>query len=75
MEFVNVSDGLQKMEWQRIVLVIPSFHVGGMDRVMSELADYFCSKEEFKIKWAFNGIRFKVIYLTLLILRYLVSYL
>ena len=33
-------------EVKKIALVIPSLHAGGMERVMSELANYFSDKDD-----------------------------
>lgn len=40
---------------KNICLVIPSLQSGGMERVMSELAVYFCSKEEFEVHLVLYG--------------------
>lgn len=40
---------------QRIVFVIPSLHAGGMERVMSELANYFSRQENLEIHLVMYG--------------------
>jgi len=48
---------LTEMNAQKsICLVIPSLQAGGMERVMSELADYFVHKGEFQIHLILYGI-------------------
>lgn len=37
------------MEKKRICLIIPSLQAGGMQKVMSELADYFCQNNELDV--------------------------
>jgi GalNAc-alpha-(1->4)-GalNAc-alpha-(1->3)-diNAcBac-PP-undecaprenol alpha-1,4-N-acetyl-D-galactosaminyltransferase len=48
---------------KKICLVIPSLQSGGMERVMSELATYFCSKEEFEVHLVLYGLTREVFYL------------
>jgi GalNAc-alpha-(1->4)-GalNAc-alpha-(1->3)-diNAcBac-PP-undecaprenol alpha-1,4-N-acetyl-D-galactosaminyltransferase len=47
---------------KKICLVIPSLQSGGMERVMSELADYFCSKEEFEVHLVLYGLTREIFY-------------
>jgi len=47
---------------KRIVLVIPSLHTGGMERVMSELARYFASKSFLEVHVLLYGIRREIFY-------------
>lgn len=50
MEAFDVSNVVSKMdEINRICLIIPSLHAGGMERVMSELANYFCNKSNLEV--------------------------
>lgn len=51
-----------KDEKRKICLVIPSLHAGGMERVMSELAQYFVSKNQFRIDIVLYGITQEVFY-------------
>lgn len=46
----------------RICLVIPSLQAGGMERVMSELAHYFCSKVNFEVHLVMYGLTREVFY-------------
>lgn len=46
----------------RICLVIPSLHLGGMERVMSELAQYFCSKPEYEVHLVLYGLERDIFY-------------
>lgn len=50
------------MDVKKICLVIPSLHAGGMERVMSELAAYFCSKEDFKVHLVLYGLTREIFY-------------
>jgi GalNAc-alpha-(1->4)-GalNAc-alpha-(1->3)-diNAcBac-PP-undecaprenol alpha-1,4-N-acetyl-D-galactosaminyltransferase len=47
---------------KRICLAIPSLQSGGMERVMSELATYFCSKEKFEVHLVLYGLTREVFY-------------
>ena len=47
---------------KKICLVIPSLQSGGMERVMSELAVYFCSKVEFEVHLILYGITREIFY-------------
>jgi GalNAc-alpha-(1->4)-GalNAc-alpha-(1->3)-diNAcBac-PP-undecaprenol alpha-1,4-N-acetyl-D-galactosaminyltransferase len=40
---------------KRLCLVIPSLQAGGMERVMSELAGYFCSRKELEVHLVLYG--------------------
>lgn len=62
MVFVDVSNVVQKMDVKKICLVIPSLHAGGMERVMSELAAYFCSKEEYEVHLVLYGLTREIFY-------------
>jgi len=46
----------------KICLVIHSLQAGGMERVMSELAAYFCSKEELEVHLVLFGITRELFY-------------
>jgi GalNAc-alpha-(1->4)-GalNAc-alpha-(1->3)-diNAcBac-PP-undecaprenol alpha-1,4-N-acetyl-D-galactosaminyltransferase len=50
------------MTKKKICLVIPSLHAGGMERVMSVLAGYFCSKSEFEVHLIMYGIKPELFY-------------
>lgn len=50
------------MDVKKICLVIPSLHAGGMERVMSELSTYFCSKEEFEVHLVLYGLTREIFY-------------
>lgn len=50
------------MDVKKICLVIPSLHAGGMERVMSELAEYFCSKKEFEVHLVLYGLTREIFY-------------
>lgn len=50
------------MNRKRICLVIPSLQAGGMERVMSELAGYFVSKQNLEIHLVLYGISREVFY-------------
>lgn len=43
------------MSKQKLCLVIPSMGVGGMERVMSELAYYFCKKNDLEVHMVLYG--------------------
>jgi glycosyltransferase involved in cell wall biosynthesis len=45
-----------------ICLVIPSLHVGGMERVMSELAQYFCKRKEYEVHLLMYGFTREISY-------------
>lgn len=47
---------------QKYCLVIHSLQAGGMERVMSELANYFCSKRDLEIHLILYGIKRDVFY-------------
>ncbi|WP_445715173.1 glycosyltransferase [Flavobacterium sp.] len=47
---------------KRICLVIPSLHAGGMERVMSELAHYFCKKKEYEVHLILYGLTREIFY-------------
>jgi GalNAc-alpha-(1->4)-GalNAc-alpha-(1->3)-diNAcBac-PP-undecaprenol alpha-1,4-N-acetyl-D-galactosaminyltransferase len=47
---------------KKLLLVIPSLQAGGMERVMSELADYFVSKGGMEIHLLLYGIKREVFY-------------
>jgi glycosyltransferase involved in cell wall biosynthesis len=46
----------------KICLLIPSLQAGGMERVMSELATYFCGEEKTEIHLVMYGIRPELFY-------------
>lgn len=50
------------MSKKTICLVIPSLQAGGMERVMSELATYFCNKEEFEVHLVLYGRTREIFY-------------
>jgi GalNAc-alpha-(1->4)-GalNAc-alpha-(1->3)-diNAcBac-PP-undecaprenol alpha-1,4-N-acetyl-D-galactosaminyltransferase len=50
------------MDKKRICLVIPSLHTGGMERVMSELAHYFCEKAECEVHLVLYGLTREIFY-------------
>jgi GalNAc-alpha-(1->4)-GalNAc-alpha-(1->3)-diNAcBac-PP-undecaprenol alpha-1,4-N-acetyl-D-galactosaminyltransferase len=45
-----------------ICLVIPSLQAGGMERVMSELANYFCKKTEYEVHLILYGLSRDIFY-------------
>jgi GalNAc-alpha-(1->4)-GalNAc-alpha-(1->3)-diNAcBac-PP-undecaprenol alpha-1,4-N-acetyl-D-galactosaminyltransferase len=47
---------------KKICLVIPSLQSGGMERVMSELASYLCSKVEFEVHLVLYGLTREIFY-------------
>lgn len=47
---------------KKICLVIPSLQSGGMERVMSELAHYFCGKSEYEVHLVIYGISREIFY-------------
>ncbi|WP_158860033.1 glycosyltransferase family 4 protein [Lunatibacter salilacus] len=50
------------MDVKTICLVIPSLQSGGMERVMSELANYFCGKREYEIHLILYGLKREIFY-------------
>jgi len=46
----------------KLCLIIPSLSAGGMERVMSELAAYFCQKQDSEIHLVMYGINQEVFY-------------
>lgn len=50
------------MDVKKICLVIPSLQSGGMERVMSELAHYFCSNHDFEVNLVLYGITREIFY-------------
>ncbi len=46
----------------RLVLLIPSLQPGGMERVMSQLADYFCRQPELEVHLVLYGLKRDVFY-------------
>jgi GalNAc-alpha-(1->4)-GalNAc-alpha-(1->3)-diNAcBac-PP-undecaprenol alpha-1,4-N-acetyl-D-galactosaminyltransferase len=50
------------MAKKRIAFVIPSLHSGGMERVFSELANYFSTKQDLEIHLIMYGKRPKLFY-------------
>lgn len=49
---------------KKICLVIPSLQAGGMERVMSELATFFCKKRELDVHIILYGITCEIFYPT-----------
>jgi GalNAc-alpha-(1->4)-GalNAc-alpha-(1->3)-diNAcBac-PP-undecaprenol alpha-1,4-N-acetyl-D-galactosaminyltransferase len=47
---------------KKICLIIPSLQSGGMERVMSEIAIYFCSKKEFEVHLVLYGLTREIFY-------------
>ena len=47
---------------KKICLVIPSLHSGGMERVMSELANFFCQKHDLEVYLVMYGMMPEVFY-------------
>ena len=47
---------------KKICLAIPSLQSGGMERVMSELAFYFCSKPEYEVHLVLYGLTREIFY-------------
>ncbi len=47
---------------KRICLVIPSLHPGGMERVMSELAHYFCANPRYEVHLVLYGLTREIFY-------------
>lgn len=47
---------------KRICLVIPSLQPGGMERVMSELAQYFCGKATYEVHLILYGLTREIFY-------------
>ena len=50
------------MDKKKICLVIPSFQAGGMERVMSGLAGYFCEKPDLEVHLVLYGIKPETFY-------------
>lgn len=50
------------MKKRRLCLVIPSLQAGGMERVMSELAGYFATKNEIELHLVLYGITREIFY-------------
>jgi glycosyltransferase involved in cell wall biosynthesis len=50
------------MSNRKLCLVIPSLQPGGMERVMSELATYFCGKPELEVHLILYGIKRDIFY-------------
>lgn len=50
------------MKKARLCLVIPALQVGGMERVMSELAEYFCQREGLEVHLVMYGRSTEVFY-------------
>jgi GalNAc-alpha-(1->4)-GalNAc-alpha-(1->3)-diNAcBac-PP-undecaprenol alpha-1,4-N-acetyl-D-galactosaminyltransferase len=53
---------LEETNGKKLCLVIPSLQAGGMERVMSELADYFVSKGGIEVHLVLYGIGREVFY-------------
>src|ERR1035437_8915929 len=51
------------MSLKKICLVIPSLHSGGMERVMSELAGYFCQQRDIEVHLVMYGMKPETFYL------------
>lgn len=51
-----------KRKLKKICLVIPSLQSGGMERVMAELTEYFCSKKEFEVHLVLYGLTREIFY-------------
>lgn len=49
---------------RKLCLVIPSLHAGGMERVMSELAGYFCDQPDLEIHMVMYGMKPELFYPT-----------
>ncbi|MGC8866538.1 MAG: glycosyltransferase family 4 protein [Bacteroidales bacterium] len=47
---------------RKLCLVIPSLSAGGMERVMSELAHYFCKKEDLEVHLVLYGLNREIFY-------------
>jgi len=50
------------MSLKKVCLVIPSLHSGGMERVMSELAGYFCQQHDTEIHLVMYGMKPETFY-------------
>lgn len=50
------------MEKKKLCLVIHSLETGGMERVMSELAAYFCNKPDLEVHLVMYGIKPEIFY-------------
>jgi len=46
----------------KLVLLIPSLQSGGMERVMSQLADYFCKQPELQVHLVLYGLKRDIFY-------------
>ncbi|MBS4040186.1 MAG: glycosyltransferase [Flavobacteriales bacterium] len=53
---------MHRLKNKKICLIIPSLQSGGMERVMSELVSYFCSKEEFEVHLVLYGLTREIFY-------------
>lgn len=47
---------------KKLTLIIPSLQAGGMERVMTELATFFCQKEELEVYLILYGIKRDIFY-------------
>lgn len=56
------KDKLGEVSWKKLCLVIPSLHSGGMQRVMSELAGYFCKNNKLELHLVLYGREPKSLY-------------
>lgn len=52
----------KKLEMQKLVLAIPSLQAGGMERVMTEVANYLVTKKDYEITLVLYGISREVFY-------------
>lgn len=59
-KFLNYDKPVLKSP--KLCMVIPSLLVGGMERVMSELANYFCAKDYIEVHLILYGIKRDVFY-------------
>jgi len=50
-------------EKRKLCLAIHSLRVGGMERVMSELADYFCNRRELEVYLVLYGRKPELFYI------------
>lgn len=51
-----------KLSKKQICLVIPSLQLGGMERVMTELAHYFCRRNDYNVHLILYGRRREIFY-------------